>query len=269
MIKKSNLVKEARRRLQELLDIRSVISKELEKAPEGSLSIKKSGNRTQFYLRENAKDKTGIYVHVDNKTLLRTYVNKSYNSKIVKLVDKEIRNLEIYLEKEGENYKLIQELYSHFPASVRAWLKPVDMTDEEYIENWKRFEYKTVLGYEIKGEYITENGERVRSKSELNIANALFKYGIPYRYECPLQLKNGSVIYPDFTILDVKKRQNVYWEHRGMMDDREYAKHAVQKIKEYVDNNIYLWDNLIITEETLSSPLGTREIKKIIGKRFL
>ncbi len=61
-------------------------------------------------------------------------------------------------------------------------------------------------------EYRTEKGELVRSKSEMNIANALFRTEIPYKYECPLTLNDGRVIYPDFTVLDVYNRRLVCWE---------------------------------------------------------
>lgn len=94
----------------------------------------------------------------------------------------------------------------------------------------------------------------------------LYHYKIPYKYECPLTLKNGFTIYPDFTVLNVKQRKEIYWEHRGMMDDREYIRNSVQRIKQLNKEGIMLGDNLIITEESLTSPLGTDEIKMIIKK---
>ena len=92
--------------------------------------------------------------------------------------------------------------------------------------------------------------------------------GIPYKYECPLVLQNGIVIYPDFTLLDIRNRQEIYWEHRGMMDDKEYARNSVQRIKTLMRNGICIGKNLIITEETLTNPLGTDEIKTIIQEFF-
>ena len=52
-------------------------------------------------------------------------------------------------------------------------------------------------------------GEKVRSKSEVNIANMLHEKGIPYRYEEELQLRNGKIVSPDFTIF-VKNGESVY-----------------------------------------------------------
>jgi len=46
-----------------------------------------------------------------------------------------------------------------------------------------------------------------------------------------------------------------------MMDDREYSKSSVQRLREYAKEDIYCGDNLIISEETSAFPLGTLEIE--------
>ena len=79
-------------------------------------------------------------------------------------------------------------------------------------------------------------------------------------------LANGKVIYPDFTVLKVSERKVIYWEHRGMMDDREYARNAVNRIKSYNKNGVFLGENLILTEETSTDPLGTDEIETVISR---
>ena len=68
--------------------------------------------------------------------------------------------------------------------------------------------------------------------------------------------------------MDVKKRKEIYWEHRGMMDDREYARQAVFKMKSMMNAGIVIGKNLIITEETSANPLGTNEIDKMIAEYF-
>ena len=54
-----------------------------------------------------------------------------------------------------------------------------------------------------------------------------------------------------------------------MMDDRDYATQAVERIREYEKNGIFPGGNLIITEETLRHPLGTEEIKYVIRHYLL
>lgn len=64
------------------------------------------------------------------------------------------------------------------------------------------------------------------------------------------------MIHPDFTILDLKNRREIYWEHRGMMDDEEYARNTVVRIKMMMKNGIVIGKNLIISEETHNALWG-------------
>jgi len=54
-----------------------------------------------------------------------------------------------------------------------------------------------------------------------------------------------------------------------MMDEKDYAKNSVKRIKMLMKEDIYIGDKLIITEETSSNPLGTDEIYAIIKKFFM
>lgn len=71
-------------------------------------------------------------------------------------------------------------------------------------------------------------------------------------------------MYPDFTVLNVKLREELYWEHLGMMDDPVYAENAVQKIASYEQNEIFPGDKLILTYETQKNPLNQKQIMRII-----
>lgn len=70
------------------------------------------------------------------------------------------------------------------------------------------------------------------------------------KYEFPLKLKGYGIVYPDFTLLDVKHRREIYWEHFGMMDNPEYAYKAVLKLETYMKNGFYPGKNLLLTFET-------------------
>ena len=171
---------------------------------------------------------------------IRIYTQKAYDEKIVRLLDREISALDDYLHHAGQTEDLIRRVYSERPQEAREYIDPVDIPDEDYVRIWMEQVYERKEISEDLPVYETERGERVRSKSELTIANALAKHGIPYKYECPMILKNGWKIHPDFTVLNVKKRKQLYWEHRGMMDDPSYAKHSVDRIKQYMKNGIMI-----------------------------
>jgi ATP-dependent DNA helicase RecQ len=67
--------------------------------------------------------------------------------------------------------------------------------------------------------YQTLSGDRVRSKSEVIIANILFERKIPFTYEEPLVV-DGQSYSPDFTIR--WKGRTYYWEHLGLLDHEQY-----------------------------------------------
>ena len=72
-------------------------------------------------------------------------------------------------------------------------------------------------------------------------------------------------VYPDFTLLNMRTRENIYWEHLGMMDDATYAENAIQKINTYMQNGIYVGKNLLLTFETRNNPINHRTIDIIIN----
>ena len=104
----------------------------------------------------------------------------------------------------------------------------------------------------------------MRSKSEVLTANTLNKMNIVYKYECPVGRINGELLYPDFTVLDLKRRKVKYWEHLGRMDDAEYVNRNLWKLKKKKKIDIRLGLNLFLTYESGSNPLGTNEINNVI-----
>lgn len=85
----------------------------------------------------------------------------------------------------------------------------------------------------------TNNGELVRSKSEMLIANEFHRLGILYEYELPYD--NIQNALPDFMLPEY---ENVIIEHLGLMTDAEYHKRWNEKAKQYEEENIlYLRTN--------------------------
>lgn len=268
LLSNTNLYSEAKRRYNELLLIKRVKEEALEKAPPGKIHVSKTSHGVQYYLRNQSTEKSGNYIRKSEKSIIKKYLQKFYDEKILKLVTAESESLKKLLAKSENSITKIQKVYSECPEEIKKLILPVDVSDEDYAQNWLNKPYNGKPIQDYLPFFETKRKERVRSKSELNIANRLADNGIPYKYECPLQLSNGITIYPDFTVLNVKRRKVLYWEHRGMMDDKEYAKKSVQRIKILMKENIFIGENLIITEETSTNPLGTNEIDAVI-KRFL
>lgn len=116
----------------------------------------------------------------------------------------------------------------------------------------------------------TANGELVRSKSEVIIADHLFDKGIIYTYEKPLK-RSGAVRYPDFTIEDDASGEEYFWEHCGMMFDAGYRRRWELKKEWYRENGILPIEeggNLIITEDAENGGIDSKKIRDIIEKLF-
>lgn len=150
---------------------------------------------------------------------------------------------------------------------IRKYIKPFIKDDETFVNEWINEKY-TGLGFDPndKTEYYTDKNERVRSKSEIWIANELNRNGIPYKYECPIILNNGACYAPDFTILNVRQRKVKYWEHLGKMDSYSYIQRTISKLDDYKRAGLYIGDNLIITFEAGDIPIGKSEIIEMIER---
>ena len=81
-------------------------------------------------------------------------------------------------------------------------------------------------------------------------------------------LKEYGLIHPDFTVLNVRTRKEIYFEHLGMMDDEVYREEALKRILAYEKNGIFPGDRLVLTHETLKSPVNSRMIEKVILHYF-
>lgn len=109
----------------------------------------------------------------------------------------------------------------------------------------------------------------VRSKSEVILTNLFKKHGIPYVYEPRLLLKDGKAYYPDFLLLNVRKRKTYLYEHLGMMDDPQYISRNLRKINIYADNGYILGNNFLCSFETSDIPLDEKAVEKMIITHFL
>ena len=121
--------------------------------------------------------------------------------------------------------------------------------------------------YPIETDIYTNQGEHVRSKSEKIIADELFRLGIPYIYEAPLNLADKTniiTLHPDFTAMNKSSGKIYYIEHFGKMDDKEYISGAINKLDLYERNGILLGKNLIILHETKEFPLNVKVLQNYI-----
>lgn len=153
------------------------------------------------------------------------------------------------------------EIINQFQEEKKKLIKPYFTSDDEFIREWENMSFDSKLFDESTPELFSNRGERVRSKSEKIIADRLAELGIPYRYEAPLFLGTMGIVYPDFTLLKVCTREEIYWEHLGMMDDSSYVHKALNKINTYIRNGYIPGKNLLLTFESKAVPLNMRNVE--------
>ena len=167
-----------------------------------------------------------------------------------------------------EKEQTYEDVYDKLIYGRKILVTPHFIPDDVFLEKWLEEPFEKLYFEEDTAEHFTDRGERVRSKSEVIIANALNQVGIPYKYECPAYLGKKK-IYPDFTIMKMPGRKEIYWEHLGMLDDPSYLSKNLDKLESYEENGIFLGDNLIITRETSDSPLNTKQVWRTIEHYLL
>jgi exodeoxyribonuclease V alpha subunit len=107
-------------------------------------------------------------------------------------------------------------------------------------------------------------GHMLRSKSEVIVADLLFKHDLQPYYEKPLKGKDGSQYLPDFTIL--YQGQTYYWEHLGMLEKPEYLAKWENKKQWYKDNGFA--DQLIVSLDRKGA-IDSSEIDALIKEKIL
>ncbi len=237
-----------KKREEYLLKIKSEKETALKNSPEGTLRITGQDETTEYYHRRNKTDVNGNYIDKKDSFLVKQLAQKSYDKKIISSIDAELNALKKYFSMYPE--VCAEQIYDTLHWKRQKLVEPIIEPLEQYIKNWESFEYKSKTFDEDYPEFYSAKGERVRSKSEVIIADMLNKERIPYRYECPIYLKGVGWRYPDFTVLNVRKRKELYWEHFGMMDEAFYAEKAVRRIGDLERNGIFPGENLILTFET-------------------
>lgn len=167
---------------------------------------------------------------------------------------------------QGEPAQLRNYSRTEFSETARR-LTNLFTEPEPVIVNERRYDGKHI--------HRTARGELVMSKSEVIIANELYRQNIDYAYEKELRFGPERTCKPDFTIEDPASGLTIYWEHCGMLDDSEYRKRWELKQKWYRDNGVLPHaegggpnGTLVVTSDDPRSGFDTLAIGKIIESLF-
>ena len=244
----------------------SLLGKEIEKKmknfPEGRIVIKQRKNCLGFYQATGSGER---YLNKSETKVIEGLARKDYFKRVLISTQKELAALQKMQDLYPET--LAEDIYGRLSDERKKLVKPIVTPDDQYIQEWLN---KPYTPKEIKDNvpvFTTLRGERVRSKSEMIIADRLYTSGIPYKYECPVNVM-GKLYHPDFTILRISDRKILYLEHCGRMDDPGYKDDLVMRINDYDQAGIRQGRNLFFTFESSDSPFDVRTLENMISEHF-
>ena len=216
----------------------------------------------QYYFHCNQEEK---YLGKKDAGLISQLVQKEH----IKIALKAARHEAEILKKDIIAYprNTVEKVYDTLPAARKKYASPLILNDCEYAQQWlsqpfdpKPFSKNAPVFYTLKG-------ERVRSKSEVIIADKFFAKGIPYKYECPI-LIGETIIHPDFTILRLSDRKILYHEHCGKMGVPGYVNDMLERVNNYGRAGVFVGDRLFFTFESADQPLDMSWLDEFIEKNF-
>ncbi len=240
----------------------------LEKVPEGSLRVSVSRGRPDYYHVLTKKSK-GVYVSKNtNRKLITRLCGKEYCLGVINICKEEIELMDRLLALETED--AVAKVYSNMHPRKRELIIPLETSLKARLAEWLKQQDPPLEYDEDKSKYKqTERGEIVRSYAEKEIADALYKAKIPYKYEYHLDTVDHKRWYPDFTIWRPSTGEIIIWEHCGMMERQSYVGDFMSKMKSYYMSGLYPGNGLILTFGDTYSSLGRPLINSIIEKVIL
>ena len=181
------------------------VTDNLRTAPAGTLQTNhKSG--TSYYFKQSKVAKgeyEKTYLGKRDRANLSRLAQKKYDLKVSKEAQNNLNALEIFIG--SFHFNSLEKEYAA-AVSDDYDITPYHRSLADMISKWKNEEYPTNNYMAEHKMFETDNGEMVRSKSEVIIANALSHCAdrLLYKYERPLHLKcfgESTALYPDFTTL--------------------------------------------------------------------
>lgn len=255
-----------------IIDKQQILQRTLEKAkqtlansPEGSINFYSVNGSNQFYLR--TPNKTRKYISRKDFNTISSLAQKYYCKELVKKLEPQNLLLLNFIK----NYQTISEsnVFEDMPKCLKPYISSFNISDDEYADFWEKKSFKSKDISDDTKTCTTAKGEKVRSKSEWIIADKLFSKGIKYRYEQAHFIKGFGLVYPDFTVLNKHTREEIIFEHFGMVDKPEYFESMIKKLNSYAKAGIYWGHGFVCTFETEHHSLDSEMLNWIIDKYFL
>lgn len=232
--------------IEKMNDMQKKVNDELEKSRDGWMERRIRNGHVSYNLVIKKNNRRKSRSITDNEKILKQMARKKFltlKKKEIEIILKTIRNSSKKIKRTEKNSALSQAMsfYPEIPMSYFLGIENLGIWDgTQQSQNDFKEENKIIK---------SDKGVFMRSKSERIIAARFDFYGVPYIYEQEIKLKSGKKIYPDFTLINPVTKEIIYWEHFGMMNDINYVNKNLNKLREYISNEIVPGKNLIVTFE--------------------
>ena len=250
------------KRAQSLLDF---AEDELSGAPPGTLKVHNNKGHIFYSVLQYQSDcgqEKELYLRQKESLKCSELAQKRYYKTVIPRLYKRIA----FLRKAAKAPDIDHYRLSGFlPDGVAKLCSPLCFLPNRKPALWSEYDPERNPFHPERCIYETKNGDFVRSKSELMVANLLYESGLLYKYEAALSLK-GKTIYPDFTILSPNNGALVFWEHCGMMDDHEYYNNFITRKRLYNDCQLFEGSDLVFTFESSLVPLTPKDVQLQIDR---
>lgn len=230
---------------------------ELSEMPEGKLVHVKAPDGERYYVDIRDGKRTTRRGITRQPALVAALARKEYLRRALPVIEHDVRTLERAVQRyrpfdPEEVVKNLSTAYRDLPLD--AFYNPLvdtvalslDAIDEQRIASHAQWgaDAPEPNDYMNAGRTLrTSRGERMRSKAEVLIAETLYSYGIPFRYEQKLDI-GGVTFHPDFTFEGAGGKA-FYLEFCGMMDNPSYVENHKRKRAAYEKAGIAEWVNII------------------------
>ncbi len=256
--------------LSELQNRYEKANAELAKCPPGGLVKERRGDKHIMLHTYWDGDKKIRRVITDKTDVVASLARKKYLEAEIKTLSGDMAALsrlinsytgtraEDIIDGLPEKYKALPEEYFFRPTEKASALS--------YRRRWAEAPYEQSTYKPEEKVQKTARGLKVRTKSEVIVAERLDEAGVPYRYEQMIHIDDYSFA-PDFTILT--EGGIIYWEHAGKMNDKGYLRKHKWKMEMYERAGIVPWKNLIVTYDDPKGGLDSRIIVSEIRNKLL
>lgn len=243
------------------------VRNELRSCPQGKI-YEQTKNGKIYYIQSVSKNGKLCHIGINqNQDVVSGLIKRTLLENEAKVLDRNTNALSNCLRKISD-YELTEDI-------IRLKKRCPSITDKMIEESlrfkeqseWMKDEYEQSNYKEEEKKHVTSRGLKVRSKSELLIAEKLYEYKVDFRYEQVMHIGKTTIV-PDFTI----RREDgkiIYWEHEGLTNVDSYIKWQRNKADLYASNGIVPWDNFIVTYDNAEGNIDLRIVESEIKNKIL